>query len=292
MVNETRGEKFFNFVNCVFLFGLIVIMVYPCLHVLFASLSNSNDLMQHGGFLLMPVGFTFDAYAEVFKNRLIGSGYINTIINLVIAIVINISLTTLGAYALSRKELMLRRPLMLMITFTMFFSGGLIPNYMLVKALGMTNSRWALIIPTAISAYNLIIMRTSFEGIPESLIESAKLDGAGDFTILTRIAIPVSMSVIAVIVLFYAVDQWNSWFPAFIYLKEREQWPLQLVLREIVISNNLDDMLTGSDSADRAAIGESIKYATIVVATLPILCVYPFLQKYFVKGVMIGAVKG
>lgn len=292
MVNETKGEKAFNVFNYIFLTLLIIVMVYPCLHVLFASFSDSNRLMEHGGFLFAPVGFTLDAYKEVFKNRLIGTGYLNTLFNLVCAVVLNITLTTLGAYALSRKDLMLRRPLMLMITFTMFFSGGLIPNYMLVKALNMTNTRWALIIPTAISAYNLIIMRTSFENIPESLIESAKLDGAGEFTILTRIAVPVSMAVVAVMILFYAVDQWNSWFPAFIYLKERELWPLQLVLREIVISNNLDDMLTGVDSAERVAIGESIKYATIVVATAPILCVYPFLQKYFVKGVMIGAVKG
>lgn len=292
MINETKGEKMFNAINVSILFVLIVVMVYPCLHVLFASFSDSNMLMEHGGFLLFPLGFTVEAYEEVFKNRLIASGYVNTVINLVLAVALNMVLTTLGAYALSRKELMVRRPLMLMITFTMFFSGGLIPNYMLVKFLGLTNTRWALIIPTAISAYNLIIMRTSFESIPDSLIESAKLDGANDGTILMRIAIPVSMSVIAVMVLFYAVDQWNSWFPAFIYLKEREMWPLQLVLREIVISNNLDDMLTGIDSADRAAIGESIKYATIVVATLPILCIYPFLQKYFVKGVMIGAVKG
>lgn len=292
MVNQTKGEKIFSSINYILLFLLVVLMLYPCVHVLFASFSDSNQLMSHGGFLVKPLGFTTAAYKEVFKNRLIMSGYANTLINLTCAIIINIVLTTLGAYALSRKEMMLRKPIMLMITFTMFFSGGLIPNYMLVKFLGMTNTRWALIIPTAISAYNLIIMRTSFENIPESLIESAKLDGAGDFTILNKIAIPVSMSVIAVMVLFYAVDQWNSWFPAFIYLKDRELWPLQLVLREIVIANNMDDMLTGIDSSELVSIGESIKYATIVVATLPILCVYPFLQKYFVKGVMIGAVKG
>ena len=291
-IKETRGERIFNIVNVTLLFLLVVVMLYPCLHVLFASVSDSNQLMEHGGFLFRPLGFTLDAYKEVFQNRLILSGYVNTLINLACSVVLSMVLTTLGAYALSRKELMIRKPVMLGITFTMFFSGGLIPTYMLVKGLGMTDTRWALIVPTAVSAYNLIIMRTSFENIPDSLIESAKLDGAGDFTILSQIALPVSMAVIAVIILFYAVDQWNSWFPAFIYLKSREQWPLQLVLREIVIANNLDDMLVGADSADRAAIGESIKYATIVVATLPILCVYPFLQKYFVKGVMIGAVKG
>ena len=181
---------------------------------------------------------------------------------------------------------------MLMIIFTMFFSGGLIPNYILVRNLGMVDTRWALFIPTAISAYNLIIMRTSFESIPDTLIEAAKLDGAGDFTILFRVALPISNAVVAVMVLFYAVEQWNSWFPAFIYLKNRELWPLQLVLREIIIENNVSDMLTGVDAAEMLAVSESIKYATIVVATLPILCIYPFLQKYFVKGVMIGAVKG
>lgn len=292
MIRQTKGEKIFNIINVSILFVLVVVMLYPCIHVLWASLSDSNQLMIHGGFLLYPQGFTLAAYKEVFQNQLIWSGYGNTLINLILALVLNISLTTLGAYALSRKELMLRRPIMLMIIFTMFFSGGMIPNYILVRSLGMVDTRWALFIPTAISAYNLIIMRTSFESIPDNLIEAAKLDGAGDFTILFRVAIPVSKAVIAVMVLFYAVEQWNAWFPAFIYLKDRGLWPLQLVLREIVIANNLSDMLTGVDSAELVSVSESIKYATIIVATLPIVCVYPFLQKYFVKGVMIGAVKG
>lgn len=292
MIRQTKGEKIFNIINIIILCALVVIMVYPCLHVLFASLSDSSELMKSGGFLLYPKGFTLDAYLEVFKNQLIWSGYGNTILNLVLALAFNISLTTLGAYALSRKELMVRRPIMLMIIFTMFFSGGLIPNYILVRNLGMVDTRWALFIPTAISAYNLIIMRTSFESIPDTLIEAAKLDGAGDFTILFRVALPISNAVVAVMVLFYAVEQWNSWFPAFIYLKNRKLWPLQLVLREIIIENNVSDMLTGVDAAEMLAVSESIKYATIVVATLPILCIYPFLQKYFVKGVMIGAVKG
>lgn len=292
MIRQTKGEKIFNIINIIILCALVVIMVSPCLHVLFASLSDSSELMKSGGFLLYPKGFTLDAYREVFKNQLIWSGYGNTILNLVLALAFNISLTTLGAYALSRKELMVRRPIMLMIIFTMFFSGGLIPNYILVRNLGMVDTRWALFIPTAISAYNLIIMRTSFEAIPDTLIEAAKLDGAGDFTILFRVALPISRAVVAVMVLFYAVEQWNSWFSAFIYLKSRELWPLQLVLREIIIENNVSDMLTGVDAAEMLAVSESIKYATIVVATLPILCIYPFLQKYFVKGVMIGAVKG
>ncbi len=288
----TKGERIFEVVNIVLLFITCVVMVYPCIHVLFASVSDSSLLMQHSGFLMHPLGFSTTAYDEVFKNQLLMSGYGNTLVNLAIALVLNITLTTLGGYALSRTELMLRRPIMLMITCTMFFSGGLIPNYLLVRSLGITDTRWALIIPTAISAYNMIIMRTSFEAIPDSLIESAKIDGAGDFKILRTIVIPISMPVIAVIVLFYAVDNWNSWFPAFIYLKDKTLWPLQLVLREIIIENNMDDMLTGVETTDLVAIGDSIKYATIVVATAPILCAYPFLQKFFVKGVMIGAVKG
>lgn len=288
----TKGERIFDVINNILLFITCVVMVYPCIHVFFASISESSLLMQHSGFLYRPLGFNTAAYDEVFKNQLLMSGYQNTLFNLAIALVLNITLTTLGGYALSRKELMLRRPIMLMITFTMFFSGGLIPNYLLVRSLGITDTRWALIIPTAISAYNMIIMRTSFEAIPDSLIESAKIDGAGDFKILSSIVIPISMPVIAVIVLFYAVDNWNSWFPAFIYLKDKGLWPLQLVLREIIIENNMDDMLTGVETTDLVAIGDSIKYATIVVATAPILCAYPFLQKFFVKGVMIGAVKG
>lgn len=291
-MKKSRGEKIFLVLNNIFLLVLVLAMVYPCLHVLFASLSDSSKLMQKGGFLLKPEGFTLAAYKEVLKNRLIGTGYINTIINLMITIVINIVLTTIGAYALSRKQLMIRKPIMLMITFTMFFSGGLIPSYILLKSLHMVNTRWALIMPTAISAYNLILMRTSFENIPESLIEAAKLDGAGDFKILIAIVLPMSKAVMAVMVLFYAVEHWNSWFPAFIYLSEREKWPLQLVLREIVISNNIDDMLMGVDASELVSVGESIRYATVVVATLPIVCIYPFMQKYFVKGVMIGAVKG
>lgn len=292
MVQQTKGEKIFNICNVIFLVFVCVVMTYPCIHVLFASFSDSTELLKHGGFLIAPIGFSMDAYSEVFKNQLFLSGYSNTIINLCIALTINISLTILGAYTLSRKELLIRRPIMILITFTMFFNGGLIPNYILVRNLGMTNTRWALIIPTAISAYNMIIMRTSFEAIPDSLIESAKIDGAGDFSILKNIALPVSVPVIAVIALFYAVENWNAWFPAYIYLTNRSLWPLQLVLREIVISNDLSSMLTGADAADMVAIGESIKYASIVVATAPILCIYPFIQKFFVKGVMIGAVKG
>ena len=291
-VRSTRGERVFDLFNACFMLLLMYVMLYPLLHVLFASVSDSAQLMSHTGLILKPYGFSLDAYEAVFKNRLLASGYVNTLTNVTLAVILNVSLTTLGAFALSRRTLLMRGPLMLLITFTMVFSGGLIPLYLLVKGIGITNSRWALILPTAISAYNLIIMKTSFESIPESLFESAYMDGANEFSILLRIAVPVSMPVIAVMVLFYGVEQWNAWFPAYIYLKDRALWPLQLVLREIVLANSLNDMLTGVEMSEKAFIGESIKYATVVVATLPILLVYPFLQRYFVKGVMIGAIKG
>ena len=178
------------------------------------------------------------------------------------------------------------------IIFTMYFSGGLIPSYLNVKSLGLDNTLWALILPNAMSAYNMIIMRTSFASIPDSLEESAKLDGANHFIIMCRIVIPLSGSIIAVIILYYAVTHWNSWFNAMIYLRDRTKYPLQLVLREILIQNDAGNMLDDFKALEQGSVAETIKYATIVVGTLPIMAVYPFLQKYFVKGVMIGAVKG
>jgi putative aldouronate transport system permease protein len=201
-------------------------------------------------------------------------------------------MTSFGAYALSRQHVMWKNPVMFLIVFTMFFSGGLIPTYLLIQDLGMLNTRWALIIPSAMSAYNLIIMRTSFQSVPVSLEESAKLDGASDFTVLFRVILPLSMPVVAVMILFYGVAHWNSWFSALIYLRKRELYPLQLILREILITSSTESMMTSVGGADKTPIGETIKYATIIVATGPILLLYPFLQKYFVKGVMIGAIKG
>jgi len=291
-VKVSLSERIFDYLNNIFMFLLMILMMYPFMYVVFASVSDSTQLILHKGLLLKPIGFSLDSYGAVFENRLFLSGYKNTLINLILSLIVNITLTSLGAYALSRSNFLLRRPIMLLITFTMFFNGGLIPDYLLIRNLGLYDSRFALFIPSAISAYNLIIMRTSFENLPDSLFESAKLDGANDFTILLRIIIPISMPVVAVMILFYGVSQWNSWFPAYIYLKDRDLWPLQLVLREILIANNLDNMTTSADNLDKVAVAESIKYATIMVATLPILFIYPLLQKHFVKGVMIGAVKG
>lgn len=293
-IKRTVGEHFFDIVNVLIMFILAFIMFYPLWHVVTASLSNNNLLMSHRGLLFAPLDININSYKMVFKNPMIITGYANTIFIVLTSVTLNIILTALGAYFLSRKNVFWRNPIMFLIIFTMYFSGGLIPNYLLIsKTLNLSNSFLSLILPTAITTYNLIIMRTSFAAVPDSLEESAKLDGASHFTILFRIVLPLSMAVVAVLILYYAVSHWNAWFNASIYIRERKKYPLQLILREILINNDTTVMTQGDFGVgEEASIGETIKYAVIVVATLPILCVYPYLQKYFVKGVMIGSLKG
>lgn len=292
-IKESPSRKAFNVFNIIFMLCMIVITLYPLLYVVFASMSDSNELMKHSGLLLKPVGFSWAAYKAVFKNPNILQGYKNTIIVLISSVTVSMFLTCLAAYVLSRKNVLFNGVITFIIMFTMFFSGGMIPTYLLVNNLGLTNTYWALILPTAISTYNMIIMRTGFAAIPESLEESAKIDGASHFTILFKIVIPLAKPTMAVIVLYYAVACWNSWFNAMIYLqKRRDLQPLQLILRGILIENDTSNMQDGNVGQDTESIAESIKYAVIVVATLPILAIYPFLQKYFIKGIMIGAVKG
>jgi putative aldouronate transport system permease protein len=290
---KSFGSLLFDMVNVMLMCLLIIITAYPFIYVIFASFSDSNMLVSHTGLLFQPLGLQIDAYKMVFSNPNILSGYGNTLLIVIGGTAINLMFTSLGAYALSRKGLMLIRPLTIAIVFTMFFSGGLIPVYLLVyNGLNLGNTLWALILPTAISTFNLIVMRTSFAAVPDSLIESGRIDGAGEFTILLKIVLPLSMPVIAVMILYYGVAHWNSWFSAMIYLRDRELYPLQLILREILIQNSVDSMTSAAGgSDDKYSIGESIKYATIVIATVPILLVYPFLQKYFAKGVMVGAIK-
>jgi len=292
MMKRTLGERLFDYGNIIFLVFLSIITLYPLLYILFASVSDPTYVAQNRGIMLAPKDFTLEAYTLVFKNPMIVTSYLNTLFYVVIGTTLNIFLTSLGAYALSRKNVMWANLIMFMIVFTMFFEGGLIPSYLLVSELNMIDTRWALIFPTAVSAFNLIIMRTAFQGIPASLEESARMDGANDFTILFKIILPLSLPVVSVMILFYGVYHWNSWFPAMIFLQDRELFPVQLILREILIANDTSSMTSGVGTVDAIPIGETVKYATIVVATLPILCLYPFLQKYFVKGVMIGGIKG
>lgn len=268
-------------------------MVYPIWHVICASFSDGTKLMANSGAVLKPLGFSVSAYKEVLKNEMIVKGYANTLFVLVVGLSLNMLMTSVGAYCLSQKNVYWQKLAMKLIVVTMYFSGGLIPSYLLIsKTLHMYDSLWALIIPSAINVYNLIIMRTSFQSIPTSLIESAKLDGASHLRILCRIVLPISKAILAVIALYYAVGIWNAWFGASIYISTRDKYPLQLVLREILIQNDVNSMSYDASQADAFQIAETLKYAVIVVSTVPILCVYPFLQKYFTKGVMIGAVKG
>jgi putative aldouronate transport system permease protein len=292
-MRATTGERNFNALNVLIMTFMMIITVYPILFVLFASLSDPVEMMAHTGILLRPLGkVTLGAYQAVAENPNILQGFLNTVFIVVVGTTFNIFMTALGAYFLSRKGVLFRDFFMMAIVFTMFFSGGLIPVYFTVRDLHLDNTLWALIIPGAVNTYNLIIMRTAFAAIPDSLEESAKLDGAGHLRILFNIMLPLAGPTIAVMVLYYGVAHWNSWFNAMIYLRKRELFPLQLILREILILNETSNMTTGAGAGDMEMIGETIKYAIIVVATLPILVLYPFLQRYFVKGVMIGAVKG
>ncbi|WP_422656880.1 carbohydrate ABC transporter permease [Paenibacillus sp. EC2-1] len=291
MVNKlSTGEKIFSCMNVLIMIGLCFLTLYPFLYVAFASMSDPSALAQHRGLLLAPLDIDFGAYKAVFENPMITTGYRNTLIYVVAGTIINLIATAIGAYVLSRRDLYFKNILVMLIVITMFFGGGLIPTYLLINNLGMLNTIWAMLIPGMIGTFNMIIMRTAFQSIPASLEESAKIDGANDLIILFRIIIPLSMPVIAVMILWYAVGHWNSYFGALIYLRDRELFPLQLVLREILITNTTDSMMTEA-SGDKIAIADTIKYATIIVSTLPILILYPFLQKYFVKGVLIGAIK-
>ncbi|TLS38379.1 carbohydrate ABC transporter permease [Pseudalkalibacillus caeni] len=288
--SKTTGDKIFDSSVYILLTILMVLSIYPIYYILVASLSSVSEIAKHGSLMLIPQGFTIDSYIAVFQNELILKGFRNSVFYVVLGTTINIVLTTLAAYALSRKWLMGRKILMFSIVFTMFFTGGLIPNYMIVQQLGMYNTIWALLLPGAMSAWNLILMRTYFMGLPNSLEESARIDGANDFQILLRIILPLSKPIIAVMVLFYAVGHWNSWFAASIYLQNRELYPLQLILREILIQGRVSDF--GGDTANVThQVAKNLKYATIIVSTIPILVVYPFIQKYFVKGVMLGSLK-
>ena len=292
MIKRNPGDKVFDIVNSLFMLFIMFITLYPLWYVAMASFSNSNLLLANKGALWLPLDFTIDAYKLVFKNRNLFSGYMNTIFVVVVGTIASTFITAIGAFVMSRKAFPGKRFLMFMMVFTMYFSGGMIPSYLLNNNwLHLGNNRLVLILPVLISTYNLIVMRTGFEAVPDSLEESAKIDGATDFQVLFKIFIPVALPSMAVVILFYAVGYWNSWFNAVIYLKDRSMYPISVIIREILILNSNSEMLIGQ-TGDVAPIAESIKYATIMVATVPILIVYPYLQKYFVKGTTVGAVKG
>ncbi len=290
---KTTGERIFSAANLVFMVFVILVTLYPIYHVLMASFSDATQLMAHRGLLLRPAGFSTFAYKKIMENQMVVIGYKNTLIILVLGMAVSMLLTLFGGYFLSRKDVKWRNLIMILITITMYFSGGIVPLYLVVKSLQMDNTLWALVLPSAISTYNLIIMRTGFQGIPDGLEEAARIDGAGHLTILFRICVPVIMPTIAVLLLYSAVGIWNAWFYASIFITERQLFPLQLVLREILILSDTQAMASSSvGMGDVEALTATIKYGVIIVSTVPILCLYPFLQRYFEKGIMVGSLKG
>ena len=291
-IKSSPGDIIFDIINHLFLTILALTCLYPITHVLFASFSDAGRLVQHRGPLFAPLGFSVEGYKIVFQNPNIIQGYTNTLFYVFVGTLLNIFLTSMGGFVLSRRSFLWRKEVMMFFTFTMFFNGGIIPAYLNVRNIGLYNSRWAVILPVAVSTYNLIIMRTAMSAVPSSLEESAMLDGANEFRIYWNIMLPLTTSTLAVITLMYAVSHWNAWFNASIYLRERSKYPLQIILREILLLNDNRDAATAADNMDNTFLArELVKYCTIIVATLPILCFYPFIQKYFVKGVMIGSVK-
>jgi len=292
-MGETRTDKIIGLVNGLLLVGVLIIVLYPLVFVFSASISNPL-VVSRGEMWIFPKDITFAGYQKVFQNKDILVGYGNTILYTAVGTAINIVMTIMAAYPLSRHNFAGRKAIMFLMVFTMFFSGGMIPSYLIVKKLHMLNTMWALIIPGAVAVWNIIIMRTFFkESVPNEVQEAAMMDGCSQIQTLLRIVLPLSMPILAVMMLFYSVDHWNAYFSALIYLTDRDKYPLQLVLREILIQNQMDKMAGGSTSmSEQIMFSQSIKYAVVIVANIPVFLLYPFLQRYFVKGMTIGAIKG
>ncbi len=288
----TLGEKMFSIFNALFLILLCFVTAYPVYYVFCASLSENVKLLQNPGFMLHPLGWNPSAYRLAFTHPLLASGYKNILFIMAVSLPLNILLTLFCGYFLAGKNIMFKKPLMALIMLTMFFNGGMVPNLLNIQSLNLYNSLWALILPGSISIYNSIICKTAIEAVPDSLSESAYIDGASDLRVLFQIVLPLIMPTIAVLLLYYGVAHWNSWFSASIYIRDNANLPIQNVLRSVLIANSniLNSAVSEEDRINEFA--ETIKYAAIVISTVPVLLIYPFVQKYFVKGVMIGAVKG
>lgn len=291
MVEKKSPSRYaFLVIDYLLISFIAFICLVPLWHVFIASISDPAKVETSRGLILLPLGeISAKAYELVFKNPNIVRGYLNTFFYVGVGTCISVFLSLLAGYVMSRKKFRFRSAFAFFITFTMMFHGGMIPTFIVVKSYGLLNTVWAVLLPSAMSVYNTVIIRTAFASVPDSLEESAKIDGAGDWKILFSIMLPLIKSTLAVIVLFYAVTKWNAWFDAMIYLtKSRELYPLQLFLREI-----LTQAKAASSADSEVVLYETLqKYATIIVATAPILCIYPFVQKYFVTGVMVGSVKG
>ena len=293
-VKETGADRAFNVFNYLILLFFLLIVLYPLVYVVSASFSSARAVIS-GQVWLWPVDVTLDGYEAILRHNLLMRSFLNSVFYTVAGAAVSTTLTILAAYPLSRKDLYGRNVIMFLFFFTLLFNGGLIPTYLVVKELGMLNTRWAMILPTALNVFNMIITRTYFQtAIPDELLDAAKIDGASDFRFLRDVVIPLSGPIIAVNALFYGVAQWNKFFDALLYLTDQKLWPLQLVLREILIQNQFSaEMMPDiQELARRMNLRELLKYSLIVVATVPLLIVYPFVQKHFVKGALIGSLKG
>lgn len=296
MIKTSVAYRIFTFFNYIILGLLAFVCLLPILHVFFSSISDPLLLKAHSGIIIWPLGKpTNKGYEIVLRNARVLKSYLNTIIYVAASTSLGVFFTLIGGYVLSRKNFLWKNVIMIYVTFTMMFSGGLIPFYMVVKNLGWLDTPFAIIIPGCLSVFNIVIMRTSMMSIPDSLYEAAVLDGADHFVYFFKIAIPLSKATIAAVVLFSAVAQWNSWFNAMIFLKSKNLFPLQLVIREVLVENNTSSITSGADVTS-AALSQNlyqylVQYSTVIIAILPILCIYPFLQKYFVSGIMIGSLK-
>ena len=296
MIHSARslGDKIFDLVIILLLFGIVIVVAYPLWFVVIASFSDPLEVVS-GRVVFLPRNFNIRGYELIINNEQIWLGYRNTILYTTVGLFFNMTLTTLGAYALACRTLPGRKVLLLIIMFTMYFSGGMIPDYLLVRNLGMLNTIWAMVLPPAVSVFNLIIMRTYFINFPSELLEAARIDGCSIFGALFKIVLPLSKPVLAVILLFYGVGHWNEFFRGMIYITDRNMLPLQLVLRNILLEGTrlgVEDIMQDEAAFARIMTAETMRYGAIIVSSVPVLLLYPFLQKYFVKGVMIGALKG
>lgn len=291
MAMRRRKLHAFDYINVIVLLGVVVVTLYPFWYMISVSLSGTQYVLRNDVFLL-PKGINLDMYKFVLKDPRILTGYQNTILYAVLGTAIALTITAMGGYALAQRNLVFYKPIMLGIVFTMLFSGGMIPTFLVVRELGIMNTIWAMILPGAVSTWNLIVMRTFFQGLPKELQDSGKIDGLHDIGVFIRIILPLSKPLLATIGLFYAVAIWNNFMMALLYLRDESLYPLQVVLRSIVLAGNLNSAEAQQGSGEDIIIEDSLRFATIIVSTLPIIMVYPFIQKYFVKGVLIGSVKG
>lgn len=289
-IKRTKGDKIFDVINVLFFAFLSFLFLAPVLHVLFSSISRPELVLKEEGLVLYPHGFSLTAYKMAFQNKSLPTGFLNSFIYSIGTCVLGLVLSLMGGYCCYKRTFGARKVLMKLLIFTMFFSGGMVPSYLLIHKLHLYDTMWAIILPSVLSVWNIIMIRTAFMELPAGLEESARIDGANDFVILFRIFAPLCKALLAVLALYYVVGMWNSWFSAMIYLQDRDKFPLQLILREILILNDSSSFLPTDLKTELYK--PLVRYATIMISLVPIFCFYPFVQKYFEKGVMLGSMKG